>query len=120
MGKAITKKLVGKHEIIRAARHNADVEVDITKPDQIRKMFAQVGKVDAVVSATGHAHFGAIEDITPELNEITIEIKLKGQINLVLLGMDHVNDGGSFTLTTGIIMDEPIARGASSAWQTER
>src|SRR5699024_8982448 len=78
-------------------------------------MFEQVGKVDAVISATGDAHFGPLEEITPELNEITIESKLKGQINLVLLGMDYVNDGGSFTLTTGVIMDEPIFQGASSA-----
>src|SRR5699024_6753495 len=29
--------------------------------------------------------------------------------------MDYVNDDGSFTLTTGVIMDEPIYQGASSA-----
>ncbi|QQK75585.1 short chain dehydrogenase [Salicibibacter cibarius] len=115
LGNAVAKELEGKHEIIRAARHNADVEVDITKPDSIKRMFEQVGKVDAVISATGHAHFGALEEITPELNEESIESKLKGQVNLVLLGMDHVNDDGSFTLTTGVIMDEPILHGASSA-----
>lgn len=115
LGKAVTKELEGKHEIIRAARNHADVEVDITRPHRIKEMFEQVGKVDAVVSAAGSAHFGALEELTPELNEVTIESKLKGQINLVLLGQDYVNDGGSFTLTTGIIMDEPIAHGASSA-----
>lgn len=115
LGKAVMKELEEKHEIIRAARHNADVEVDITKPGSIKRMFEQVGKVDAVISATGDAHFGPLEEITPELNETTIESKLKGQVNLVLLGMDHVNDGGSFTLTTGVIMDEPIYQGASSA-----
>ncbi len=51
-----------------------------------------------------------ITDLTPELNELAIESKLKGQINLVLLGLDYVNDGGSFTLTTGILMDDPIAQ----------
>lgn len=115
LGTAVTKELETKHEIIRAARHNADVEVDITKPDSIKKMFEKVGKVDAVISATGDAYFGPLEDITPELNEVTIDSKLKGQVNLVLLGMDYVNDNGSFTLTTGIIMDEPIYQGASSA-----
>ncbi|WP_026701678.1 short chain dehydrogenase [Salibacterium aidingense] len=115
LGKAVMKELEEKNEIIRAARHNADVEVDITKPDSIKRMFDQIGKVDAVISATGHAHFGPLEEITPELNETTIESKLKGQVNLVLLGMDYVNDGGSFTLTTGVIMDEPIYQGASSA-----
>ncbi|MBY7142427.1 short chain dehydrogenase [Virgibacillus sp. NKC19-3] len=115
LGNAVMKELEEKHDIIQAARHNTDVKVDITKPDSIKRMFEQVGKVDAVISATGDAHFGPLEEITPELNETTIESKLKGQVNLVLLGMDYVNDGGSFTLTTGVIMDEPIYQGASSA-----
>lgn len=115
LGTAVTKELEGKHEIIRAARHNADVEVDITEPHRIQEMFQQVGKVDAVISTTGNAHFGPLQEMTPELNELSIESKLKGQINLILLGMNYVNDGGSFTLTTGVIMDEPIYQGASSA-----
>ncbi|GBD63539.1 putative uncharacterized protein [Tetragenococcus halophilus subsp. halophilus] len=115
LGTAIKKELEPEHEIIQAARHNTDVEVDITKPISIKEMFESVGKVDAVLSAAGDAHFGPLEKITPELNEVTIESKLKGQVNLVLLGMDYINDGGSFTLTTGIIMDEPIYQGASSA-----
>lgn len=115
LGTAIKKELEADHEIIQAARHNADVEVDITKSISIKEMFERVGKVDAVISAAGDAHFGPLEKITPELNEITIESKLKGQVNLVLLGMDYINDGGNFTLTTGVIMDEPIYQGASSA-----
>jgi NAD(P)-dependent dehydrogenase (short-subunit alcohol dehydrogenase family) len=41
--------------------------------------------------------------------------KLKGQINLVLLGIPFINDGGSFTLTSGVMMDDPILKGASAA-----
>jgi len=115
LGSGVKKELEGRHEIICAARNNADVEVDISKPDSIKKMFEQVGKVDAVISATGSTHFGPLKEMTPEMNEITIENKLKGQINLLLLGMDYVNDNGSFTLTTGILMDEPIYCGASAA-----
>ena len=29
--------------------------------------------------------------------------------------MEYVNDNGSFTLTTGIMMDDPVAQGASAA-----
>jgi len=115
LGNAIMNELKEDHEIIRAARHNADVEVDVTKPDSIKKMYQHTGKVDAVISATGSAHFGPLKEMTPKLNEISIESKLKGQVNLILLGMDYVNDAGSFTLTTGVIMDEPIYQGASSA-----
>ncbi|WP_339265421.1 short chain dehydrogenase [Paenibacillus sp. FSL K6-1330] len=115
IGQAVAKELGQHHEIIRAGRNGTDVMVDITSVDSIKSMYEQVGKVDAVISATGGAHFASITELTPELNEIGIESKLKGQINLVLLGMDYINDSGSFTLTTGIMMDDPIPQGASAA-----
>jgi len=115
IGKEITEELRGNHEVICAGRNGADVSVDITSVESIKEMYEKIGKVDAVVNAAGRAHFDAVTDMTPELNEIGIESKLKGQVNLVLLGFDNVNDGGSFTLTTGIMMDDPIAGGASAA-----
>lgn len=115
IGKAVTEVLGKNHEIICAGRNGLDVSVDITSVVSIKNMYEQTGKVDAVVSAAGGAHFGPVSELTPELNEVGIESKLKGQINLVLLGMDYMNDGGSFTLTTGIMMDDPIPQGASAA-----
>lgn len=115
IGQAVAKELGKKHEIIRAGRNGMDVTVDITSMESIKNMYKHVGKVDAVISATGGAHFASITELKPELNEIGIESKLKGQINLVLLGMNYVNDSGSFTLTTGIMMDDPIPLGASAA-----
>lgn len=115
IGNAVTEELKKNHEVIRAGRNGADVSVDITSVESIKKMYEQIGKVDAVINAAGRAHFDAVTDMTPELNEIGIDSKLKGQVNLVLLGFDNMNDGGSFTLTTGIMMDDPIAKGASAA-----
>lgn len=115
IGNEVKKQLAQDHEIICAGRNGADVQVDITSEDSIKKMYKQVGKVDAVVNAAGGAHFAPVSELTPELNEKGIGSKLKGQINLVLLGFDHVNDNGSFTLTTGIMMDDPIPQGASAA-----
>ena len=34
--------------------------------------------------------------------------KLLGQVELVRLGTDHVSDGGSFTLVSGILSVEPV------------
>ncbi|HLR80503.1 MAG TPA: short chain dehydrogenase [Bacillota bacterium] len=115
IGTAVRNRLEMDHEIIQASRNGKDVSVDITSVHSIRNMFEQVGKVDAVISVAGGAEFASISDLTPELNEVGINSKLKGQINLVLIGKDYVNDGGSFTLTTGIMMDDPIPLGASSA-----
>ncbi|MFZ3580385.1 short chain dehydrogenase, partial [Virgibacillus sp. DJP39] len=115
IGKEVTKILERDHEIVRAGRNGSDVSVDIMSPDSIKNMYEQVGKVDAVVNAAGGAAFSPLTELTPEKNEKGILSKLKGQINLVLLGMDYVNDNGSFTLTTGIMMDDPILQGASAA-----
>ncbi|MFC4559063.1 short chain dehydrogenase [Virgibacillus kekensis] len=115
IGKEIVSALEGDNEIIQAGRNGADVSVDITSPDSIREMYAEIGKVDAVINASGKANFSAVSELTPEVNEKGIQSKLKGQINLVLLGMEHVNDNGSFTLTTGVMMDDPIPMGASAA-----
>ncbi|CAG7658223.1 short chain dehydrogenase [Paenibacillus allorhizosphaerae] len=115
IGNAVREELADRHEFISAGRNGADVSVDITSPESIRAMYQTVGKVDAVVSTTGSTHFGSFLELTPENNEISIQSKLKGQVNLVLLGHHYVNDRGSFTLTSGIIMDDPIVGGTSSA-----
>ncbi len=38
-----------------------------------------------------------------------------GQVNLVLIGRDHINDGGSFTLTAGVLSHDPIRYGVSAS-----
>lgn len=115
LGSAVKERLEKKAEVITAGRHSGDVTVDITSVDSIKKMYEQVGKVDAIVSATGSATFSPLTELTPEKNAVTISSKLGGQINLVLLGINSLNDNGSFTLTTGIMMEDPIVQGASAA-----
>lgn len=115
LGTAVRRELEQNHEIITAGRKGADVTVDMSVPESIIAMYEAVGKVDAVICTAGQAYFGPLQELTPERNEIAVLGKLKGQINLVLLGLDHVYDQGSFTLTTGIIMDSPIVGGISSA-----
>ncbi|MCM2997023.1 short chain dehydrogenase [Paenibacillus cellulositrophicus] len=115
LGTAVRRELEQNHEIITTGRKGADITVDMSVPESIIAMYEAVGKVDAVICTAGQAYFGPLQELTPERNEIAVLGKLKGQINLVLLGLDHVNDQGSFTLTTGIIMDSPIVGGISSA-----
>ncbi len=38
-----------------------------------------------------------------------------GQVNLVLIGREFVADGGSFTLTTGVLDSDPIRMGSSAS-----
>ena len=41
--------------------------------------------------------------------------KVMGQINLILEGLNYVNDYGSFTLTSGVLDRDPIRMGSGAA-----
>lgn len=115
IGSIIKEDLQDSAEIITAGRHDADITVDITSEESIRDMFEKVGQVDALINTAGAAHFGPLNEMTPADNRISIESKLLGQINLILLGKDYITDNGSITLTTGVLMDDPIVTAASAA-----
>jgi NADP-dependent 3-hydroxy acid dehydrogenase YdfG len=115
LGSAVDEALKTRHEIVRVGRKSGDFQVDITDPASIEQLFAKVGEFDAIVSTTGDVHFGPFAEITQEKFQIGLRSKLMGQVNLVALGMKHSRDGGSFTLTTGQINDDPISVGASGA-----
>ena len=38
-----------------------------------------------------------------------------GQVAIVLIGREHVTEGGSFTLTTGVLDSDPIVQGTSAS-----
>lgn len=115
VGRAAFAELSARHEIIRVGRSSGDVLADIEDLESIRSMYKQVGNVDAVVSAVGHGHFGAVAEMTSDLFMEGINHKVLPQINLVLEGFDYMNDGGSFTLTSGVLNRDPIPGGSSAA-----
>jgi len=115
VGKTAVDVLSGRHEIIRVGRTSGDVHMDIENRDSIRVMYQQVGRVDAVVSAVGHVHFGAVDEMSSEQFMTGIHGKLLPQVNLVLEGLEYVNDSGSFTLTSGVTNRDPIPGGSCAA-----
>ncbi|MDE2446583.1 MAG: short chain dehydrogenase, partial [Alphaproteobacteria bacterium] len=94
---------------------SGDVTVDMMDAASVSAMYAKVGKVDAVVCTAGHSYFGPVETMTPQQFLDGLKDKVMGMVNLVLLGHGHVNDGGSFTLTSGILSRDPIRQGANAA-----
>ena len=113
IGSAVVNELGGRHEIIKAGRKSGDVTVDITSSSSIREMYKKISTIDAVVCTAGSAHFGPLETLTEKEFEIGIRSKLMGQINLVLIGIEFVHDGGSFTITTGVLAHDPIYCGTT-------
>ena len=55
------------------------------------------------------------EDFTEDQFMFVLKNKVFGQINLVLAGLNFINDGGSFTLTSGVADRDPIRQGTSAA-----
>lgn len=115
LGTAIAEELGPRHEIVRAGRSGGDIRLDIADTDSIRAAFAQLGSVDAVICAAGKAKYGPLTELTAADYGFSLANKLMGQVNLVLAGMPHVADGGSFTLTTGILSHDPIRTGTSAS-----
>jgi NAD(P)-dependent dehydrogenase (short-subunit alcohol dehydrogenase family) len=115
LGKAVDRALGDRHEIVRAGHKRGDIQVDITDPSSIEELYEKTGEFDALVSTTGDVHFGPLADFTQETLQVGLRSKLMGQVNLVILGLKYVRSGGSFTLTTGQINEDPIRFGASGA-----
>ena len=67
-----------------------------------------------MVFPTGKVHFGALTDMQQSDYAIGLNNKLMGQVNVVLAGLQKINDNGSFTLTSGILNRDPIQYGSSA------
>jgi NAD(P)-dependent dehydrogenase (short-subunit alcohol dehydrogenase family) len=113
IGKVVTEELSKRHEIIKASRSKGDVQVDISSPKSIESMYKHIGKFDALVSTTGEGYFGPLRTATDKEFRKGIDSKLMGQVNLVLIGQHHINEKGSFTLTSGILAEDPVLLGAN-------
>ncbi len=115
LGKAVVAELGARHTIISAGRSSGDERVDATDLASVEALFARTGRLDAIVSAAGKVHFGPLAAMTPELYAVGIKDKLMGQVNLVMAGTAALNDGGSFTLISGILAGDPIVYGSSAS-----
>lgn len=115
IGRAVVAELGARHDIVTSGRWTGDVRIDITDADSIRAAYAKLGTIDAVVSTAGKVKFAPLADMDDAAYQIGLKDKLMGQVNLVLLGRGHVADGGSFTLTTGVLDSDPIRMGSSAS-----
>lgn len=114
LGRAVAEALGPRHTLITAGRNSGDLRIDLTDRDSITAALARAGQLDAVISAAGNVAFGGLLELTPEQWEIGLRDKLMGQVNLALLAAPLLADGGSITLTTGVLAEDPIRYGASA------
>ena len=115
IGSAVEAELGKKHEIIRAGRSRGDVRIDISSEASISRVFEETLRLDGVIAAAGELHFGPLTDMTSAQLAFSINSKLLGQVNLARFAAKYLADGGSVTLVSGIIGEQPVAGGAIAA-----
>jgi len=113
IGRAIVAALSAGNEVIQASLRSAAIKVDIADPGSIQRMYRSLGRVNAVVCAAGQAKFAPLAQLSDADFRFCLDNKLMGQVNLVRFGFEHVEDGGSFTLTTGILAQTPMPGSAA-------
>ncbi|AXI02952.1 short chain dehydrogenase [Aquirhabdus parva] len=114
LGKAVSNELAARHDIIEVGKTKGQYQVDLTSSESIKALFEKTGKVDAIIATTGKVHFGPLAEMTAEQFKIGLHDKLLGQIDLALIGQHYLNAGGSITLTSGILTEQPIRLGVNA------
>lgn len=113
IGGAVVELLKPDHEVVVASRSSGDVRVDMTERDSIVAMFERLGRFDALVAAAGTGAWKPLPELTDEDFQKALAYKLMGQVNLVRYGLQFVAEGGSFTLTSGVLATQPMEGSAT-------
>ena len=115
LGSAITRSLEKEHDVIRAGRSGPDLKLDAGNPAQLDLAFAELGPIDALVSCIGKVPFTPFSETSIDDFNDGLLNKFGYQANLVRAVLPLLNQGGSITLTSGILGDEPLNGAACAA-----
>lgn len=112
IGKAVASALAGKHEVIGVHR-KSDPAVDVEKPETIAALFDKVRDIDAVVCCAGNAVFKPLTELADQDFQYCVGSKLLGQVEVIRQALKHVRDGGSVTVTSGTLAQNPMQGAAA-------
>jgi NAD(P)-dependent dehydrogenase (short-subunit alcohol dehydrogenase family) len=113
IGAAVARLLKQRHEVVTVSRSSGDYRADITEKASLVKTLGAIGKVAAIVSTTGSAVFKPLAALADADFEKSLRDKLMGQVNVVRAGAEHILPGGSITLTSGILAQNPMPGSAA-------
>ncbi len=113
IGQAVVAALSPRHEVVAVGHSRGELRVDITSRASIEELLEVVGPFDALVAAAGRVRFKPLAELSDDDFRASLDDKLMGQVNLVRAGFGHVRDGGSFTLTSGTLAQQPMVGGAA-------
>ena len=115
IGRGVDRAVSVNHEVVRVGLADGDVQCDYTDPESVRSMFTTIGPYHALVSAVGDdSRFLPFEDLADDDYRYGFERKFLSQIRLMTLGQPTIQDGGSFTLTSGFLSHYSNRRGIAT------
>ena len=113
IGSAIARALADRHDVIPVSHSKAEHRVDLASKASIERLMEAVQPFDAVISAAGQAAFRPLQELSDDDFQLSLSNKLMGQVNLVRVGLRYIKEGGSFTLTSGVLARQPMAGSAA-------
>lgn len=108
IGSAVVKAFEAHGDDVIAASRASEPPLDMTDEQSVAAFFEQVGPFDAIVCTAGSVPFLPLSEASAQHFTDGFANKFQGQVNLVLHGTKHLNDGGSFVLSTGILNRHPV------------
>lgn len=115
IGRPVAEHFQKNNEVIIAGRNSGDLQIDISDSESIKNGLESLKKVDAIVCIAGEAKWADFNDLSEDDYYIGFKSKLMGQVNLVRIGKNYLTPGGSITLSTGILADDPVVKTTSAA-----
>lgn len=113
IGSTVVAALSMRHQVVSVGHQRGAFQVDLASSDSINHLFRAIGHFDALVCTAGVAKFASLDELRDADYQVGLSNKLMGQVNLVRIGRQFINDRGSFTLTSGVLSQEPMKGSAS-------
>jgi NAD(P)-dependent dehydrogenase (short-subunit alcohol dehydrogenase family) len=107
IGKAVADALAARHDVIRASR-NGEARVDVEDATSVGALFDKVKSFDALVNCVADVSgaVGPLDNLRDDQLEIATRVQM-AMVKLVRTAIKHVQDGGSITLTSGVLARLP-------------
>jgi NAD(P)-dependent dehydrogenase (short-subunit alcohol dehydrogenase family) len=107
IGSAVVEALRKSGHQVSAASRKTVPPVDLERPETVATLLGLKKAFDAVVVCAGSGGWKPLEKLTDEDFAFSLRNKLMGQVNVVRTAKDLVKDGGSITVTSGILATHP-------------
>ncbi|GAA1828255.1 SDR family NAD(P)-dependent oxidoreductase [Actinomadura chokoriensis] len=94
-----------------AAETQADVRAmsaDVTDGDAMKEVFERAGSVDHVLMTAGYpSGIGPVTELAPDAARTAVAAPVEAVLGIVRIAVPRMEPGGSFTLTSGVLVARP-------------